>query len=387
MSLVVFPFKTEDPEVVRRNFDRAAAHDRVGEVWGVAAAEGVALERARAAAEQVSAARGKPVIVFAQQRLGTFRSGKGDGMNTALGLAADREFERIHFYDADITNFGAKWIDRAESAADAGHEIVRHRFPRASTDAMITWMITRPALAMLFPGTILPRLGQPLGGELLISGRVARALADDRFVTARSDWGIDTILTHATAAMGAPLHESEITEGKRHALYGSLDELRPMVVECLDASRSLAGRPRPPDGAVFSVDPPGEVPEDLKHVVGYDLDRTVGLLVDGWSDAESALAQSLPGALVGDVLRNRATPNYEFMDADRWWSVLTWLLEDFRLGDPAWEALTFRLWLMRVLAYTTRHVPAGYDEATGYLERTIRSYEELARRRRAAPGT
>ena len=51
------------------------------------------------------------------------------------------------------------------------------RFPRAATDAMITWMITRPALARLFPGTLLPRLDQPLGGEVLLTGRAVEALA------------------------------------------------------------------------------------------------------------------------------------------------------------------------------------------------------------------
>ena len=68
-------------------------------------------------------------------------------MNTALRRAAATGFERVHFYDADIINFDNMWIDGAEEAADKGYDIVRHRFPRASTDAMITWMVTRPSLA------------------------------------------------------------------------------------------------------------------------------------------------------------------------------------------------------------------------------------------------
>lgn len=296
-------------------------------------------------------------------------------MNTALAMAARDDFDRIHFYDADITNFDESWIDGAESAADEGYDIVRHRFPRAATDAMITWMVTRPALAMIFPGTILPRLGQPLGGEVLISGDVARALAGDGFVRSRSDWGIDTVITHASAALGAPMYEHNVPTGKRHALYGSLDEIRDMLLECLDAASSLIGKRAPSSDAIFRSDPPSPVPEDLKSIVGYDVDGTTTLLLAGWSEEESELARHLPDDISTQVLRNRTAPNYEFMDSSVWEVTLYWLLRSFRLGDPVWESLAFRLWLMRVLSYTAIEVPNGYDEAISYLEESVRRYE------------
>lgn len=375
-SLVVFPFKGERPGVIGANFEAAARHERVSEVWGVAADEGASLDQARELASEVTIAHGTTVKVFAQQRIGDYRAGKGDGMNTAVREAADAGFGRIHFYDADITNFDGRWIDGAEHAADSGYEIVRHRFPRASTDAMITWMITRPSLATLFPGTLLPRLGQPLGGELLISGAVARRLADDYFVTARSDWGIDTVITHATAAMGVPLYEHNLAEGKRHTLYGSLEELRMMVVECLDAARSLQTRPRPRESTPFASDPPAPVPDDLKQTVAYDSEASTRLLTSDWTDAEMDLARTLPSSLGRDVVMNRTEPHFEFMGAEAWGVTLAFLLEGFELGDPAWERLAFRLWLMRVLAYTTGQAASGYDTAIGYLESTIGRYEE-----------
>ena len=375
MSLVVFPFKREDPVVVRRNLEVAAAHPLVEVVWAVAASEGAALESIEPIGRQVSDSFAKPVSVFPQQRLGTLRPGKGDGMNTALARAAQEGFERIHFYDADITNFDGSWIEGAEAAADDGYEIVRHRFPRAATDAMITWMVTRPALAMIYPGSILPRLGQPLGGELLISGRVANALAGDDLVRSRSDWGIDTVITYATAAMGAPMYEHNVESGKRHALYGSLDEIRDMCIECLDAVRSLVGRPTPPDDANFGSDPEAPVPDDLKSVVGYDIELTKPLLVAGWTEEEASLARQLPNAVVGEVVVNRKRPNYEFMDEEVWGTTLRWLIRHFRLGDQVMESLAFRMWLMRVLSYTVREVPKGYDDAISYLEDTIRQYE------------
>jgi hypothetical protein len=115
------------------------------------------------------------------------------------------------------------------------------------------------------------------------------------------------------------------------------------------------------------------VPDDLKRTVAYDLERSTALLGNGWSDGEAALATTLPGG--AQVLRNRHEPWYDFMDATLWGEVLQALLDRFRLGDPAWESLAFRLWLIRVLAYTTNQAREGYDSAMAYLETTIRDYE------------
>jgi hypothetical protein len=54
------------------------------------------------------------------------------------------------------------------------------------------------------------------------------------------------------------------------------------------------------------------------------------------------------------------------------------LLDGFALGDPAWESLAFRLWLTRVLAYTTNQAREGFAAAMTYLESTIRRYEAIA---------
>ncbi len=82
------------------------------------------------------------------------------------------------------------------------------------------------------------------------------SLAGDPFVTARSDWGIDTVITHATSLLGTGIYEHNARDGKRHALYGSLTEIRDMVLECLDAVASLRDRPAPPPGAPVRLGPP-----------------------------------------------------------------------------------------------------------------------------------
>jgi mannosylglycerate synthase len=378
VSLTVFPFKGEDPSLILTNLATAAANPAVDEVWAVASEEGDTERGVRAIAGEIASAWGKPVQVLVQERIGAFRPGKGDGMNTAIALAAEQGRDRVHFYDADITNFDSSWIEGAEDAANRGYGVVRHRFPRASTDAMITWMITRPALARLFPGTFLPKLNQPLGGEVLLTREAVESLARSDFVRSRSDWGIDTVITYATSVMDLGLYEHHVHHGKRHALYGSLDELRDMLVECLDAAASLAGRPHPSPEASHGSDPPAPAPPDLKRMVAYDIDGTVGLLGADWSDEEIYLAGQLPGDIGSRLLENRAQPSFSFMGADEWFLVHGFLLERFILGDAAWESLAFRLWLTRVLAYTTDQARAGFDAATAYLEATILDYEKMS---------
>ena len=377
MSLAVFPFKSEEPSLVLSNLATAAANPSIDEVWAVATEVGDTEAAVRLSAREVATSHGKPVEVILQERIGKFRSGKGDAMNTALALSAEQGRDRVHFYDADITNFDGSWIDGAEAAANRGFGVVRHRFPRASTDAMITWMITRPALARLFPGTFLPRLDQPLGGEVLLTRAALESLAKSEMVRSRSDWGIDTVLTYATSVMDLGLYEHHVANGKRHALYGSLAELKDMLVECLDAVASLAGHPGPARDARHGTDPPAPVPEDLKQTVAYDIGATARLLDTPFSADESRLAAGLPDEvglrLLADEPRD---PGY--MNADLWHETHGFLLDGFKLGEPAWESLAFRLWSTRVLSYTTNQAREGFDEAMAYLESTIIRYEEMA---------
>ncbi|HEX6219895.1 MAG TPA: hypothetical protein VF115_02255 [Acidimicrobiia bacterium] len=363
MSLVVFPFKEERIDVVAANLHTAATHDRIDEVWAVAAAENAAMADVGRVAGDVTATNGTPIHVFAQDRIGVFRSGKGDGMNTALARSAERGFDRTHFFDADITNFDTGWIDGAEHAADRGYGVVRHRFPRAATDAMITWMVTRPGLALRFPGTILPRLSQPLGGELLLTAPAVEELAASPSVRARSDWGIDTVITHATACLDLGLFEHNAPDGKRHALYGSLTDIGDMVLECLDAVASLEGAP--PEKADFDADPPAPVPEDLKQTVAYDIDKTRESISEPPARSEREILQSLGIDPDGPIE----------MDGERWMKTLPALMDRFDLADVAWRSAVFRLWVERVIHYTIHEVPRGYDAAMSYLERTIVDFE------------
>lgn len=368
MSTVAFPFKDEDPDLVLANVAIAASNTQVDTVWAVGVSEAVA-----EGVPAIATATGTAIEVIPDRRIGTFRAGKGDAMNTALHRAMADGVERLHFYDSDITNFDHGWIDGAEAAADLGYNAVRHTFPRAATDAMITWLVTKPMLAMKYPGTVLPTIGQPLGGELLLVGDAIESVATSPGVSARSDWGIDTLLTHAMVATGGSLYEHHVAAGKSHSLYGSLDELKTMLVECFDAVSSL------PDDTPTAIhherDAESPAPESLRSQTGYSIDRTIPLLARPMAPGEAELVASLPGAIPSNIDQMTATGEVGFLDEDAWWQILRVANEGFILGDPAWESLLFRLWTGRVLNYTRTHVSRGYDAALDYLEGTIRSYE------------
>ncbi len=378
MSLVVFPFKDEPASLVANNIRTAARHRVVEEVWAVAADEDSIANSLLAATRAISDETSTSIEIVLQQRIGSLRPGKGDAMNTAIRRAAERGWERVHFYDADITNFDESWIDGAESGANKGFGVIRHRFPRASTDAMITWMITRPAMAIAFPGTFLPRLNQPLGGELLLTRPALLALADSPTVADRSDWGIDTLITYETSVLESGVYEHHVQDGKRHALYGSLDDIRTMSLECLDAVASLQGRPAPGPRVPHGSDRPTRVPPDLKSTIAYDVEGSLRLLTSNWTPNEAELASGLPDNVGAPFLENRVIPNFAFMDADLWFETLAYLIDNFRLGNFAWESLAFRLWLSRVLAYTTGQALSGYSQAMRYLESTIGDYEKAS---------
>lgn len=369
-SLVVFPFKSVEVDLVLRNLTIAATHHAVEEVLGVGT-EGATTAIVAETAGAIESETDTRVSVAIQERIGIHRPGKGDAMNTAMRRFLDSSHRYLHFYDADITNFDHDWIDAAESAATGGFDVVRHYFPRASTDAMITWMVTRPGFALAHPTSLLWRIAQPLGGELLMVRSAVEHLVSDPRVAERSDWGIDTMITFATVAAGLDIAEVFITDGKQHSLYGSLEDLRLMVVECFAAMASIRTEPLLSPGR-YHVEPSAPAGDEVTTKVGYSLETTLPLLTDGWSDDEVELAVSVPFG--HELVRNRDSIHFEFADGDCWREILSGLLD---LADPAnatWQSVIFRFWVARVLAYTTTTALGGHGYAMGELETLVSDY-------------
>ena len=377
MSVVVFPFKEEDHDVVIQNVSMAAGHPRVTNVVCMGFDEASTFDAIKGAIPIIEDESGTPVSLLLQDRIGSMRPGKGDAMNTALHFFLERSTDdRLHFYDADVTSFDAGWIDKAESAADAGFEVVRHYFPRSSTDAMITWMITRTGFAMLWPDSELPLIMQPLGGELLFTRRVVERLVADEAVQAQSDWGIDTLYTFATIRNGFSVFETYVPQGKIHKLYGSLTDIRTMVIECFAAMQSLQGLPVP--GATpHQIEEPVAVAADMKAKVAYDFEETLKLLGADWTPHQEDLLALFPAAVRDGMLAARSYPRFSFMDDRMWFETFSGLLDHFVKGDRDWEALLFRLWIVRVLQYTVSEALRGYDHAMAHLARMVESYRTM----------
>lgn len=374
MSLVVFPFKEEDPEVLLRNVEVALDHPRVEEVLCVGASEDHCFRTVASVIPELSRDYGKRVNVILQERIGELRPGKGDGMNTALKYFLETtDHERIHFYDADIVSFSEEWITKAENTADEGYQVVRHYFPRSSTDAMITWFVTRTGFALLWPRSALPWIEQPLGGELLLTRKAAEVLFSDPRVRRQSDWGIDTLYTFSMVAHGLSVSEIYIDVGKLHKLYGALTDLKTMLIECFSAIQSLKGA-EVPQNTPHYVEYPGLVRQEMKEKVGYDFERTLWLLRENWTDRQIELLKLFPKEIGEGLMASREYPRFAFMDADAWAETYRVLLEHFEPGDSDWGELLFRLWVTKVLQYTTSVALRGYDYAMYYLHRMVADY-------------
>jgi mannosylglycerate synthase len=368
-SLVVIPFLEEDPELVVRNLAIAASHPAVGEVVAISGGHGDTEAAVRAGVEVIS---GVPTRLLAQRRIGTRRPGKGDAINTGFEYFLEREhWDRIHFYDSDIRTFGPQWITKAETAAGLGYQAIRHYYPRSPTDAMITWMVVRTGFALCWPDSELPWIHQPLSGELMFTRAAAATLAGDRLVAEQSDWGIDTVLTYASVAHGLPLYESYLAEGKDHALYGTLADIKTMMCECLAAVQRLRSAP-PPRATTHRVEFPHRAAAEVTEKLGYDIEATQALLTIGWSDRQTQLLENwFTPEVVAGAKGWREWPDCSFLDEPTWFTVLRVLLDRFVLGDDDWEALAFRLWMGRVLHYTLRVGIRGHAYSMDYLNGMI----------------
>lgn len=366
--MVAVPFLEEDPRLVVRTLQLAAGHPAIAEVVAVAGAHKATNVAVAEAVSQLPT-----VEVVPQRRLGNLRSGKGDAINTAFEIFLSRpHLRRLHFYDSEIATFGPSWIDKAEAAGDLGYDAVRHYYPRSATDAMITWMVVRTAFALLWRDSELPWIQQPLSGELMFTRQAVEKVWADPFVRRQSDWGIDTALTYSSVAHGMSLYECYISEGKDHALYGTLADIKTMMLECLAAVQALRLAP-PPSTVIHRVEYPHAVSPIIAEKLGFDIEASQVLLTSDWNRRQQDLLTTyFPPEMAAGVKAWQSWPDTSFLGEDMWNATLLTLLDKFVLGDADWEALAFRLWVGRVLHYTLRVAVRGHGFALSYLNDMIR---------------
>lgn len=358
-TMVVVPFLAEDPKLVVRTLELAATHPRVTEVVGI---HGDDPETVRAVTALASDFR-----IIPQQRIGRLRAGKGDAINTGFDYFLQSTCDRLHFYDADIKTFETSWIDQAESGLDLGFDTVRHFYPRGATDGMVTAMLVRPALAMRWPYSVLARLKQPLSGEIAFTRRSATAIAGAQLVRKQSDWGIDTVITGATAHLGFSIYENYIVAGKDHQLYGSLAELKTMFWECLGALRLLMRESEPQQVAHHTdTHPPPTL--DLLNVVAFDAPATEKILQKPLTASQRELLRTEFNPAYADALVEK---RLEMFDTTTWLDILKVLITRTVPSDLDWQTVAFQLWVARVLHFNSFEVEKGYAHAIEYIEAMI----------------
>lgn len=374
-SLVCFPFKEENVEVVSKNILEAASHSKVAEVLCVGKEKNTCYEKIEGLIPRIEEKTGKEICLVIQKRLGQKRSGKGDAMNTGLKyFLNETNHERIHFYDSDILTFNKGWITKAEIKADKGFHVVKHYFPRSSTDAMITWHITKSGFAILWPRTRLVAVEQPLGGELLMTREAAGKILHS--VLRYSDWGIDTAYTWFAFWHKIPMCEVYIKGGKLHKLYGGLTDLKVMLIECFSVIQELKDKSLDTLGIKHEIEVPRKIPDTVKSKIAYDIEKTLEILKMKWTDKQMGYLEHFPHEVKGGMIGCRDYPRFAFMNEKNWYGVYRTMLDEFDEKDGDWRELLFKLWVSRVLNYTMYKALRGYDRAMSYLYGMIKRYEQ-----------
>ncbi|MGH8957051.1 MAG: mannosylglycerate synthase domain-containing protein [Acidimicrobiia bacterium] len=353
-SLVAVPFLSEAPDLVARTLIEALSHPATAQVLGISGDDATINS---AVTERVGGL--SEIRLVPQHRIGQLRPGKGDAINTGLRIFLDETgYRRLHFYDADIRTFDRDWIERAELALDQGYDAVRHFYPRSPTDGMITWMITKPGFGLLWPDSVLPWIEQPMSGEVAFDREAAAILATDPVVVAQSDWGIDTVITHRSVAHGFSIYETFAGQGKDHQLYGSLEELRTMLLECLHSLQRLRTA-SPPQAIRYTAESASNVTPAVTRRVAYDIAATRELALRPWSPDELSL------------VHRHFNKKLEDLDTANWLAVLRVLLENFDAPSPEWQEVAFRLWVRRVLTYSDLIEGYTYEAAMSYLQAIV----------------
>jgi mannosylglycerate synthase len=172
---------------------------------------------------------------------------------------------------------------------------------------------------------------------------------------------------------GHKMFEAYIPEGKAHKLYGRLTDLRTMLVECFAAIQSL--KDEPVDGTTLHrVQPPDVVPSAISEKLGYDIEASMSLLTERWSPRQEELAAIFPVPIRDGLLANQQRPRFGFLDEAAWFETYSILLAEFDKDDDDWRELLFKLWIIRVLNYTTHAAARGYAYGMRYLRSMVERY-------------
>lgn len=165
-----------------------------------------------------------------------------------------------------------------------------------------------------------------------------------------------------------------------HALYDGLRDLKTMLVECFDAIQSMKDV-RVVGNSMHHVQAGEAVPTDVRQKIGYNIEKSLLLLGENWSEEQERMLELFPSKVVEGMQSARKFPTWSFMDEKTWVECYKVLLEHFNKDDEHWCELLFKMWVARVLNYTMRHVLRGYDVAMSEQNAMVRNIQLEAGKR------
>lgn len=128
-------------------------------------------------------------------------AGKGGNVLTLLRLAAERNARAVVLLDADVSTTRPEWVTRLARPVLAGKADFVSPSYATSQGGPLRTLLSRPLVDGLFGTTI----DQPTGGEVGLSGDLARAVAATPASPSVQRYGIDIHLTTEAVQSGARL--------------------------------------------------------------------------------------------------------------------------------------------------------------------------------------
>jgi mannosylglycerate synthase len=173
----------------------------------------------------------------------------------------------------DIVSLFENWINKVKGQVDVNYDVVCHHFQRSSTNAMITWFVTKVGFVML--NIIVPSIEQPLCGKLLLIRRAIEDLLVASHVGSQSDWGINILKTFVIAHTSICMAKVYILEGKVHVLYDGLCNFQTMLVECFFVIQSLKNEVVGSNISDCCIEFAKVIAKFMHSKVGYDIEKSL----------------------------------------------------------------------------------------------------------------
>jgi len=151
--------------------------------------------------------------------------GKGNNLKNLFEAAVELQAKVVVVVDADLKSITPHWIQYLAEPLYSGFQYVSPIYIRHKYDGSITNHVAYPLLRTLFG----LRVRQPIGGDVGLSGRMARVFLSERLWNERvANFGVDIWMTTIAIARGFKVCQTFLGTTKSHRTKDPLKDLGPM---------------------------------------------------------------------------------------------------------------------------------------------------------------